>query len=199
MSTQFISINFEDMRGSHLRTAEALHDEIMQRAKAINGKLYLFLDEVQEVTNWEKCISSLRVALDCDIYITGSNAKLLSGELAAYLGGRYVEFVIYPFPFAEFLELYHTVMPDESIQKCFQKYLITGGTPYLSNLRYEEDPSIQYLRANKPWFLMKNIILQIMAFVRRSTLENKNAVQGIGLHGVSVDKMGGMRTEPHFL
>lgn len=72
------------------------------------------------------------------------------------------------------------------------------STQFIS-INYEEDPSIQYLRVNKSWFLMKNIILQIMAFVRRSTLENKNAVQGIGLHGVSVDKMGGMRTEPHFL
>ena len=70
----------------------------------MEGKVYLFFDEIQEVMDWEKCINSLRVALDCDIYITGSNAKLLSGELATYLGGRYVEFVIYPFSFAEFLE-----------------------------------------------------------------------------------------------
>jgi len=142
---QFISINFEDMRLSHLHTAEALHNEITKRASAIEGKVYLFFDEIQEVTKWEKCVNSLRVALDCDIYITGSNAKLLSGELATYLAGRYVEFVIYPFSFAEFLELYHTVMPDEPLQRCFQKYLTAGGMPYLSNLRYEEGPSIQYL------------------------------------------------------
>ncbi len=142
---QFISINFEDMRLSHLHTAEALHDEILKRAEAIEGKVYLFFDEIQEVTGWEKCVNSFRVTLDCDIYITGSNAKLLSGELATYLAGRYVEFVIYPFSFAEFLELYHTVMPDETAQKCFQKYLVAGGMPYLSNLRYEEGPSIQYL------------------------------------------------------
>ena len=68
----------------------------------MEGKVYLFFDEIQEVKDWEKCVNSLRVSLDCDIYITGSNAKLLSGELATYLGGRYVEFVIYPFSFAEF-------------------------------------------------------------------------------------------------
>ena len=79
---QFISINFEDMGYAHLQTAEALHDEISKRAAGIGGKVYLFFDEIQEVKDWEKCVNSLRVTLDCDIYITGSNAKLLSGELA---------------------------------------------------------------------------------------------------------------------
>ena len=82
---------------------------------------------------------------DCDIYITGSNAKLLSGELATYLGGRYVEFVIYPFSFGEFMELYHSIAPNASIQQCFQKYLLAGGMPYLANLRYADAPSRQYL------------------------------------------------------
>ena len=142
---QFISINFEDMSYSHLQTAQALHDEIAKRATDVEGKVYLFFDEIQEVKDWEKCVNSLRVSLDCDIYITGSNAKLLSGELATYLGGRYVEFIIYPFSFSEFMELYRSIAPDESVQKCFQKYLIAGGMPYLANLRYEDTPSRQYL------------------------------------------------------
>ena len=143
--SQFISINFEDMRYSHLLTAEALHEEVIKKAEQIHGKTYLFFDEIQEVTNWEKCMNSLRVSLDCDIYITGSNAKLLSGELSTYLGGRYVEFVIYPFSFAEFVDLYHTIFPGEPLQKCFQKYLVTGGMPYLANIQYAEEPSRQYL------------------------------------------------------
>lgn len=142
---QFISINFEDLSYSHLQTAKSLHDEITNRAKDIDGKVYLFFDEIQEVKDWEKCINSFRVSLDCDIYITGSNAKLLSGELATYLGGRYVEFVIYPFSFGEFIELYRPINPDVSIQQCFQKYLITGGMPYLANIRYANEPSKQYL------------------------------------------------------
>ena len=142
---QFISINFEDMRNSRLLTASALHEEILKRAQDIEGKVYLFFDEIQEVADWEKCINSLRISLDCDIYITGSNAKLLSGELATYLGGRYVEFVIYPFSFSEFLELFHTVDPNATIQQSFQKYLRSGGMPYLANLRYAEEPSQQYL------------------------------------------------------
>ncbi len=143
--SQFISINFEDMSYAHLQTAKALHDEITKRTTSLSGKVYLFFDEIQEVKDWEKCVNSLRVSLDCDIYITGSNAKLLSGELATYLGGRYVEFVIYPFSFAEFRELYVSSSPDESIQKCFQKYLLSGGMPYLANIRYTDEPSKQYL------------------------------------------------------
>lgn len=142
---QFISINFEDLRYTHLLTSEALHDEVIGRAEHIDGKVYLFFDEIQEVRDWEKCINSFRVALDCDIYITGSNAKLLSGELATYLAGRYVEFVIYPFSFNEFMEMYRTVNPDVSDSQCFQKYLLSGGMPYLGNLRYEDEPSRQYL------------------------------------------------------
>lgn len=142
---QFISINFENMNYAHLQTAKALHDEITKRAAELGGKVYLFFDEIQEVKSWETCVNSLRVTLDCDIYITGSNAKLLSGELATYLGGRYVEFVIYPFSFAEFLELYHTVEPDAQIPQCFRKYLLSGGMPYLANIRYADEPSRQYL------------------------------------------------------
>lgn len=142
---QFITINFEDMSYSHLLTASALHSEITARAAKINGKAYLFFDEIQEVKEWEKCINSFRVSLDCDIYITGSNARLLSGELATYLGGRYVEFTLYPFSFSEFLDLYRPIAGDEPIQKCFQKYLVSGGMPYLANIRYADEPSRQYL------------------------------------------------------
>lgn len=143
--SRFISINFEDMRYEHLHTARALHDEIRERAAGISERIYLFFDEIQEVDGWEKCINSLRVSMDCDIYITGSNARLLSGELATYLGGRYVEFIIYPFSFSEFMELYRQTAPETSAPQCFQKYLLCGGMPYLSNIRYEEEPSRQYL------------------------------------------------------
>lgn len=143
---QFIALNFENMSNAHLCTAMALHEEILRRAAQISGKVYLFFDEIQEVQNWEKCVNSFRVELDCDIYITGSNAKLLSGELATYLAGRYVEFIIYPFSFAEFMELYHSVYPDTDIRRCFRQYLTLGGMPYLSSLRYEENACRQYLR-----------------------------------------------------
>ena len=154
----FISINFEDMRNAHLCNAQSLHEEVLRLSSTVQGKVFLFFDEIQEVANWEKCINSLRVALDCDIYITGSNAKLLSGELATYLGGRYVEFVIYPFSFSEFLELYLPIFPQSSIQQCFQKYLVTGGMPYLSNLQYADEPSHQYLTDLFNSVMLKDIV-----------------------------------------
>lgn len=170
--SQFISINFENMGMAHLQTAKALYDEITSRATKIDGKIYLFFDEIQEVTDWEKCINSLRVTLDCDIYITGSNAKLLSGELATYLGGRYVEFVIYPFSFAEFIELYHSFAPGESIQKCFQKYLLAGGMPYLANIGYADMPSKQYL-----YDLFNSV--QLKDIVKRNNLRDVDLLERI--------------------
>lgn len=73
-----------------------MHDEITKKSANIDNKVYLFFDEIQEVKDWEKCIHSLRVSLNCDIYITGSNAKLLFGELATYRSRCYEKFVIYP-------------------------------------------------------------------------------------------------------
>lgn len=143
---QLVAFNFEDMRNAQLCTAEALHDELVRRAASIKGKIYFFFDEIQEVERWERCMNSLRVEMDCDIYITGSNAKLLSGELATYLVGRYVEFIIYPFSFSEFLALYHSVEPDADTRTCFDRYLTFGGMPYLANLRFDETACRQYLR-----------------------------------------------------
>ena len=110
------------------------------------------------MADWEKCVNFFRVELDCEIYITGSNARLLSGELAACLAGQYVGFVIYPFSFSEFTELYQTVFPDNSISECFAKYLATGGMPYLSCLRFDEEPSRQYLEELYRSIVLKDIV-----------------------------------------
>ncbi len=169
---QFISINFEDLNVSHLQTAKALHDEVTKRASDISDKVYLFFDEIQEVKDWEKCINSLRVSLDCDIYITGSNAKLLSSELSTYLSGRYVEFILYPFSFAEFLDLYRPIASDESIQKCFQKYLLSGGMPYLANVSYQDAPSRLYLQD-----LFNSV--QLKDIVRRNKIRDVDLLERI--------------------
>lgn len=169
---QFISFNFEKMGFEHLCSAKALHDEVMRLAADIDGKVYLFFDEIQEVRSWEKCVNSLRVDLNCDIYITGSNAKLLSGELATYLGGRYVEFIIYPFSFAEFRELYLSAYPDASDTDCFNKYLVTGGMPYLSNLDYEDKPSRLYLED-----LYNSVVLKDI--VKRNTVRDVDLLEKI--------------------
>lgn len=155
---QFIFINFENMSNAHLCSADELHREVIRRINGISGKVYLFFDEIQEVVGWEKCVNSFRVEFNCDIYITGSNAKLLSGELATYLAGRYVEFVIYPFSFGEFSELYHTVFPNSDSRATFSRYLTDGGMPYLRNLRYAEEPSRQYLQDLYNSVVLKDVL-----------------------------------------
>lgn len=157
-NNQIISINFENMNYLKLCNAESLHDEITNRVKSIEGKAYLFFDEIQEVKNWEKCVNSFRVEFDCDIYITGSNAKLLSGELATYLAGRYVEFIIYPFSFQEFLEQYILINGNSNIGEVFKKYLLLGGMPYLGQLKYNENACKQYLQDLYNSIELKDII-----------------------------------------
>ena len=156
---QFININFENLINIELTTADKLHEYILKKASEIKKKCYIFLDEIQEVKDWEKCINSLRVneEYDFDIYITGSNAKLLSGELSTYLAGRYVEFVIYPFSFKEFLETLKSIQQDVSTREAFQKYVKFGGMPFLYNLTFEEEASLQYLKDIYSSIILKDI------------------------------------------
>lgn len=138
----FLCINFEQFSNSELLDAKILHKRIVEFQKIADGKIYLFFDEIQEVDGWEKCINSCRVDFDCDIYITGSNAKLLSGELATYLAGRYVEFVIYPFSFAEFLEMNRQKNSQIDKSACFMTFLKTGGMPFLANFLGDDSAKI---------------------------------------------------------
>ncbi len=141
----FLCINFEQFSNSQFLDVESLYKKITDFQKNTKGKSYLFFDEIQEVDGWEKCINSCRIDFDCDIYITGSNAKLLSGELATYLAGRYVEFVIYPFSFAEFFEMNLIKNPNADKATCFMQFLKTGGMPFLSNFPDDDSAKSQYL------------------------------------------------------
>lgn len=151
---QMISLNFEDLANLPLCQPMALYQWIADKAAAIKGKIYIFLDEIQEVTNWERVINSLRVAFDVDIYLTGSNAKLLSGELSTYLAGRYVQFVIYPFSYQEFI----LANQLDDTPQAFQKYLLFGGMPFLMNLHFQEGPSRQYLQDMYNSVILKDIV-----------------------------------------
>ena len=141
----FLCINFEQFSNSQYLDVQSLYKKIVDFQKNTKGKIYLFFDEIQEVDGWEKCINSCRIDFDCDIYITGSNAKLLSGELATYLAGRYVEFVIYPFSFAEFFEMNLIKNPNVDKATCFMQFLKTGGMPFLSNFPDDDVAKSQYL------------------------------------------------------
>lgn len=154
----FLCINFEQFSQSELLDAKSLYAKIVEFQKNTEGRTYLFFDEIQEVEGWEKCINSCRVDFDCDIYITGSNAKLLSGELATYLAGRYVEFVIYPFSFSEFLEMYRQKSPATDKSSCFMQFLKTGGMPFLANFSGDDSAKNQYLEDIYNSVVLKDVV-----------------------------------------
>lgn len=157
--SHFITFNFESLSNAPYCTASALYAELAQRIKPINGKAYLFFDEIQEVADWEKCINSARVDFDCDIYITGSNAKLLSGELATYLGGRYVEFVVYPFSFPEYLSSQQIKLRAATeIEAAFKTYVDLGGMPFLVHLQDDRAACMQYLKDVYNSVILKDVV-----------------------------------------
>lgn len=156
--SQFITFNFESLANARYCTAASLYEALSERIAHTAGKSYLFLDEIQEVADWERCINSARVDFDCDIYLTGSNARLLSGELATYLGGRYVEFVIYPFSFEEYLESRKQMQGEVDSSSAFRSYLEIGGMPFLSSLAFDRSASLQYLRDVYNSVILKDVV-----------------------------------------
>ncbi len=158
MESQMLSYNFESFQTMDYRTAESLYEKIQSEITTRNERFYLFFDEIQEVQDWEKVINSLRVDFDVDLYITGSNASLLSGELATYLAGRYIEIPVYPFSFKEFSQQVINLEITYSDEELFTRYIRLGGMPFLGNLALEEEPVIQYLRDLYGSVLLKDVI-----------------------------------------
>ena len=156
---QFIYINFENLKYRNLKNYERLYDFILNKVDNKYKSYYIFLDEIQEMEEWEKCVNSLRVDEDFnfDIYITGSNAKLLSGELSTYLAGRYIEFVVYPFSFKEFFEIMKEKNKEIDLKEAFQDYVKFGGMPFLHNLDYNFEASMQYLQDLYASIILKDI------------------------------------------
>ena len=156
---QFIYINFENLKYRNLKNYEKLYDFILNKVNKKYKNYYIFLDEIQEVEEWERCVNSLRVDEDFrfDIYITGSNAKLLSGELSTYLAGRYIEFVVYPLSFKEFFEIMQEKNQEIKVKEAFQNYIKFGGMPFLYNLNYNYETSMQYLQDLYASIILKDI------------------------------------------
>lgn len=123
---QICFINFENPEYFHLNTFDQLYLYLKEHYPT-NKRTYFLFDEIQEVTQWQKLINGLRVAYDCDIYITGSNASLLSGELATYLTGRYVEIQMHPLSFQEYLTFKNE--PQLQPAQLLNEYLRFGGFP----------------------------------------------------------------------
>ena len=153
-----LSINFEDLTYADLTDAKRLHDFIKQKIDNLDGRVYLFLDEIQEVHDWERCINSLRVNSNVDIYITGSNAKMLSGEYATLLSGRYVEFSIYPFSFSEYCEARNQSKEKKNKNEYFVEYVKYGGLPFLATTPFDETAKLQYLKDIYASVVIKDIV-----------------------------------------
>ena len=155
-----IFINFESLRYEALRNYQALYAEIADRAEQTQGRLYILLDEIQEVDGWERVVNSLRVDFDCDLYVTGSNARLLSGELATLLAGRYVEIRVYPLDFKEYLDFAagNEVEAKLTRQEQFSHFLHFGGLPGIHQIKWEESQIMQYLNDIYNSVLLKDVV-----------------------------------------
>ena len=153
---QIIEINFESMRFSEM-TVKEFYDYIADRIVP-EKRMYFFFDEVQRIVGWENAVNSFRVDFDCDIYITGSNAHLLSSELSTYLAGRYVEIKVLPLSFREFLDFHgYRVEEYQSLagktkrrikdasgeifdpKELYEAYAMFGGMPMLADVGLEQD------------------------------------------------------------
>ena len=154
-NAKFIHINFESLEFEHLSDYKELYKYIKSKIKS--GKYYLLFDEIQVVKDWQKAIESFRLDFECDIYITGSNSHLLSGEFSTYLTGRFVEIKLLPLSFAEFLE-FHELGNNLSLEDKFQKYLIFGGMPILAQYKMDEINSFQALEGIISSILQKDIL-----------------------------------------
>ena len=132
----------ESLDNSHLTDIIELRRFVRGHKKRVGRKLYLFIDEVQEIQDWEKAVNSFFADDDADIFITGSNSKLLSGELATLLTGRYVEFLVYPLVFSEFLQFRNK---DMEFTTLFNEFLKFGGMPGIHHIEFKGLEIYQYL------------------------------------------------------
>lgn len=142
-SENIIYISFESSKYKNIRNDDDLDEFIFSKTNNLNGKIYLLFDEIQKVKNWEVSLNSYRVDLECDIYITGSNSQLLSGELATLISGRYISINMLPFSFKELIQYYDEMHENIDEIKLFEQYLSYGGFPGLLN--YENEEKEKYL------------------------------------------------------
>lgn len=153
-----LRINFESSAYASISNAEELTAYVRKRLAGVEGTVRLFLDEIQEVEHWEKAVRSFMVDYDADIYLTGSNARMLSSDLATYITGRYVTIDVYPFSFAEFLDAYRRSVGAIDERAAFRRYVSQGGFPFQADLAFDEAASMQYLNDLFATILFKDVV-----------------------------------------
>lgn len=149
-----ISVNLEDAAYADVRTWERLYDVIARKVKR-GRRTYVFIDEVQQVERFEKAVDALFLNKNLDLYITGSNARLLSGELATLLSGRSVEIRVYPYSFAEYAAANGA---GPSPMKCYGDYVRFGGFPYVGAFGGDEDAVATYLEGLYSTIVLKDVV-----------------------------------------
>lgn len=155
-SSSIVYMNFESLIYEPYLHYRALYDRVMSETAGSKSRVYLFFDEIQDVKEWEKAIRSFMVDLDCDIYITGSNANLLSSEFATFLAGRYLELHLYPLSYREFLTF--SGLPIESNVKNFQEYLKYGGFPGIHQMTEDENTRYDYIKGIFNTVILKDVV-----------------------------------------
>ena len=148
-------INFELMKYDAVRNYKQLYDLVTEKALP-DKKNYLFFDEIQQVSGWEKTVYSLSLEYDADIYVTGSNAYLLSSELATFISGRYVEIKMLPLSFKEYYGYYHDT--GKSREELFNNYLKYGGLPQLLSLPQNEQTISAFLSGIYDTVILKDVL-----------------------------------------
>lgn len=151
-----IHMNLESLRYRDLTDYLTFYDYVSERISH-NGRTYLIFDELQTVEHWEKAIESFRIDFDVDIYITGSNAYLLSSEFSTLLAGRYIEIRVLPLSFKEFLTFYE-FNPEISIEEKFQKYLQLGGMPVLKEFQFNVSGINQALEGIYSTIVLRDVL-----------------------------------------
>lgn len=154
--SQIINISLESKKNKKFKDGDVLYEYLISACEKLNAKAYIFLDEIQVVSGWEEVVSSLLVDIDCDIYITGSNSKLLSGELATLIAGRYIQIHVYPFTLSEAKQMLEKNGKFKSDEALFQDYLKYGGLPMRFSL--EEISLEAYLSDTYDAIVVKDII-----------------------------------------
>lgn len=155
---QFFRLNMETVEGMAVENSHDLLRMLTSFFSALgkDQKGYVFLDEVQLLPDWERVVNACNTSYNADIYITGSNASLLSSDLATYLSGRYIGFQIHPFSFSEFIDLFSHL--GKSSSELFIDYLTFGGMPSLQYLDLQYEPSMQLLRDIYNTVILKDVV-----------------------------------------
>lgn len=150
---QIIYINKEDLAFAAIKNANDLHEFVLQN-KSKEHKTYVFVDEIQDIENFELALRSLLLDTDLDLYCTGSNANLLSGDIAGHLSGRSIEIKVYSLAYQEYL-LFHKLEDNE---QSLEKYLKYGGLPYLKHLPFDDEVIFEYLKNIYSTIVFRDVI-----------------------------------------